>query len=236
MPRRWLQEVTSRRDLERTVQRPLLLLVTLLGGGLCGCDTATSSGIRGNHTTIGDIGTRLEVPSSSNAATVDEPQVMSEGGEERPSTPQPSSAALQAAEPSQPSRIRTRRVGKNTIYDITFDDLKLDMPLGTLFDRTMLTPQAEQLDGKHVSLKGFIYAGGVFQSTGIKSFPFVMNTQCKFGPQGLAYCVILVDLAEGVTTDFTTSPVTVEGKLSVRPFDADGFTWSVYHMDGLRVY
>jgi hypothetical protein len=214
----------------------LLLLVSLLGGGLCGCDTAINSGIRSSHTTMGDTGSRLEAPTSSNAVAVEEPRAVSQAGEETPSTPQPPSAALPAADSPLRSRVRTRRVGKNTIYDITFDDLKLDMPLGTLFDRSMLTPQAEQLDGKHISLKGFIYAGGVFQSTGIKSFPFVMNTQCKFGPQGLAYCVILVDLVEGVTTDFTTSPVTVEGKLSVRPFNADGFTWSVYHMEGLRVY
>ena len=122
------------------------------------------------------------------------------------------------------------------INDITFDDLELNMPLGTLFDRSMLTPRAAQLDGQQVRLRGFIYAGGVFQQTGITGFPFVKNTQCKFGPQGLAYCVILVDLNEGVTTDFTTYPVTVEGTLTVRPFDSGGFTWSVYHVQGQRVF
>ncbi len=120
--------------------------------------------------------------------------------------------------------------------DITFDDLKLDMPTGTLFDRSMLTSRVAQLDGQRVRLRGFIFAGGVFQQTGITSFPFVMNTQCKFGPQGLAYCVILVELDEGVTTDFTTYPVTVEGRLTVQPYNAGGFTWSVYHMQGQRAY
>ena len=137
---------------------------------------------------------------------------------------------------SAPERSPMRRAGTGGTIDITFDDLKLDMPVGTLFDRVMLTPRIEELDGKNVRLRGFIFAGGVFQSTGIKSFPFVMNTQCKFGPQGLAYCVILVELDEGVTTNFTTYPITVEGKLSIRPFNASGFTWSVYHMRGRKVF
>jgi len=122
------------------------------------------------------------------------------------------------------------------INDITFDDLELDMPVGTMFDRGMLTPRAAQLDGQQVRLRGFIFAGGVFQQTGITNFPFVKNTQCKFGPQGLAYCVILVELVEGVTTDFTTYPVTVEGTLTVAPFNDEGFTWSVYHLQGRRVF
>lgn len=133
-----------------------------------------------------------------------------------------------------PARPPIRRAGRTV--DITFDDLALEMPLGTLFDSEILTPRVKELDGKHVRLRGFIFAGGVFQSTGIKNFLFVMNTQCKFGPQGLAYCVILVDLAEGVTANFTTYPITVEGQLSVRPYNADGFTWSVYHMRGTKVY
>ncbi len=133
----------------------------------------------------------------------------------------------------QPDEVRS---DSGEVLDITFDDLELDMPIGTLFDRTMLTPRVKELDTKNVRLRGFIFAGGVFQSSGIKSFPFVMNTQCKFGPQGLAYCVILVELVEGVTADFTTYPITVEGKLSVRPFNSNGFTWSVYHLRGTRVF
>jgi hypothetical protein len=133
-------------------------------------------------------------------------------------------------------RQAARPMRAGAVNDITFDDLELDMPLNTLFNRSLLTPRAAQLDGQLVRLKGFIYAGGVFQQSGIKSFPFVKNTQCKFGPDGLAFCVILVDLDEGVSTDFTTYPVTVEGRLSVQPYDAEGFTWSVYHLQGRRVF
>jgi hypothetical protein len=144
--------------------------------------------------------------------------------------------ASRSVRPAADRRRAAMPLRPGAINDITFDDLELDMPLGTLFDRSMLTPRAAQLDGQKVRLRGFIYAGGVFQQTGITSFPFVKNTQCKFGPQGLAYCVILVDLDEGVTTDFTTYPVTVEGTVTVRPFDSGGFTWSVYHVQGQRAF
>lgn len=154
-------------------------------------------------------------------------------------TEQPAAARQQAAgvkaDPA-PARPPIRRVGPDGVMDITFDDLALDMPVGTLFTEELLTPRVKELDGKHVRLRGFIFAGGVFQTTGITDFLFVMNTQCKFGPQGLAYCVIMVNLDEGVTTDFTTLPITVEGKLTVRPYNDQGFTWSVYHMQGTRVY
>ncbi|MHB0958407.1 MAG: DUF3299 domain-containing protein [Pirellulaceae bacterium] len=137
---------------------------------------------------------------------------------------------------TQGRRSIARPLRPGAMNDITFDDLELDMPLGTLFDRSMLTPRAAQLDGQQVRLRGFIYAGGVFQQSGITSFPLVKNTECKFGPDGLAFCVILVDLDEGVSTEFTTYPVTVEGRLTVRPYDSGGFTWSVYHLQGQRVF
>ncbi|MHB8974498.1 MAG: hypothetical protein ACYC3X_00365 [Pirellulaceae bacterium] len=151
------------------------------------------------------------------------------GGESPESAPAVDQATRERRRAAKPLR-------PGVTNDITFDDLELDMPLGTLFHRALLTPRAAQLDGQQVRLRGFIYAGGVFQQTGITNFPFVKNTQCKFGPEGLAFCVILVDLDEGVTTEFTTYPVTIEGRLSVRPYDSGGFTWSVYHVQGQRVF
>ena len=155
-------------------------------------------------------------------------------------TPQQSSRPLTGSgETTATQDVRSRSAGAvrgDAINDITFDDLKIDLPAGQLFDRSLLTPRIKELDGQEIRIRGFIFAGGVFQQSGIKSFPFVMNTQCKFGPRGLAYCVILVELDEGVTTDFTTYPITVEGTLAVRPFNDGGFTWSVYHMQGHKVY
>jgi hypothetical protein len=148
--------------------------------------------------------------------------------DDAPEQPTPRAAGAAA------SRRVTFPLRPGALNDITFDDLELDMPLGTLFDRAMLTPRAAQLDGQKVRIRGFIYPG-VVQQSGITNFLLVKNLECKFGPQGLAYCVMRVDLDEGVTTEFTTYPITVEGTLSVRPYDAGGFTWSVYHLQGQRV-
>lgn len=172
---------------------------------------------------VSDVAASVQEPSSDASATGTS---ATDEGPERATRADSATRARRAVAPVRPGQIN----------DITFDDLELDMAVATLFDRSMLTPRAAQLDGQKVRLRGFIFAGGVFQQTGITSFPLVKNTQCKFGPQGLAYCVILVELDEGVATDFTTYPVTVEGTLTVRPFDSDGFTWSVYHVQGQRVY
>jgi hypothetical protein len=136
--------------------------------------------------------------------------------------------------PTRP-RLPQRPIRPGVVNDITFDDLELQMPLDSMFNRQYLTDRAQQLDNQKVRIRGFIFAGGVFRQTGITTFPLVMNTQCKFGPGGFAYCVILVDLDDGVSTDFTTRPVTVEGTLSVRPYNSAGFTWSVYHIQGTKV-
>lgn len=120
---------------------------------------------------------------------------------------------------------------------ITFDDLEIDLPLAAKYSPSLLTERVKELDGERISIKGFIYAAGIFQPKGIRQFPLVKNTQCKFGPGGLAYCVILVSLKEGVTTDFTLRPITVEGILKVEPFEGpDGNTWSVYKMVGERIH
>jgi hypothetical protein len=118
---------------------------------------------------------------------------------------------------------------------ITFDDLQLEMKEDSVFDPALLTPRVRQLDGRRVRIRGFIFPA-IFQPTGITRFPLVKNTQCKFGPGGLAHHVILVDLQPGLSTSFTVRPIAVEGRLTVRPFDgSDGKAWTVYHLAGEKV-
>jgi hypothetical protein len=224
----------------------------------CTSSTADSSHLTASHLTASDGGGQQAVsqpamPDNTPEPESDEPAVTDNTAQPESDEPAGGTESVAAGDgqsttdaswrrpPPQPAapppaRPPVRRAASGDVVDITFDDLALEMPAGTLFESELLTPRVKELDGENVRLRGFIFAGGVFQSTNIKSFPFVMNTQCKFGPQGLAYCVILVELAEGVTTDFTTYPITVEGKLTVRPFNSGGFTWSVYHMRGTKVY
>ncbi len=150
-----------------------------------------------------------------------------------PATP---SSAAKKEEASSADTAKPKTPSRRPVV-ITFDDLELKMQLDSKFSPDLLTQRVRELDGERVSIKGFIYAAGVFQQTGIQRFPLVKNTQCKFGPGGLAYCVILVSLKEGVTTNFTLQPVTVEGILKVEPYEGpDGITWSVYRLVGERVY
>ena len=134
-----------------------------------------------------------------------------------------------------PKKPPTRIPNKRPVV-ITFDDLELKLPVNSKFSPEVLTPRVKELDGERVTIKGFIYAAGVFKQTGIQQFPLVKNTQCKFGPGGLSYCVILVSLDDGVETDFTLQPITVEGILQVEPFSGpDGVTYSMYKMTGEKV-
>ncbi len=118
---------------------------------------------------------------------------------------------------------------------ITFDDLQLEMKEDSAFNSSMLTTRVKALDGRRVRIRGFIYPA-VLQQTGITKFPLIKNTQCKFGPGGLAHHIILVDLRPGLSTSFTVRPIAIEGLLTVRPFNGpDGTTWTIYHMAGDKV-
>jgi len=128
---------------------------------------------------------------------------------------------------------RARVAGRATL--ITFDDLELKMGEDAVFDPALLTPRVKELEGQRVRIRGFIYPS-VFQQTGITQFPLVKNTECKFGPGGIAHHIIVVELKAGVSTAFTVRPIAVEGVLTVRPWTGpDGNTWTVYHLVGENV-
>lgn len=121
------------------------------------------------------------------------------------------------------------------VISITFDDLQLEMKEDSVFDPGLLTPRVKQLDGQRVRIRGFIYPS-VFQQSGITRFPLVKNTQCKFGPGGVAHHIVVVELQPEVSTSFTVRPIAVEGMLTVRPWTGpDGMTWTIYHMAGEKV-
>lgn len=156
-------------------------------------------------------------------------------------TPQRSAASAAATPLSSPPTTGTA-IAPQTIWRalpkdgrtlaITFDDLHLEMPEDSVFDPGLLTPRVRQLDGRRVRIRGFIFPS-ILQQTGITRFPLVKNTECKFGPGGIAHHIILVDLQPGVSTSFTVRPIAVEGLFTVRPWTGpDGMTWTVYHMLG----
>src|SRR5207244_3335658 len=95
---------------------------------------------------------------------------------------------------------------------ITFDDLDLRMQADSVFRDFMVSDRVKELDGKRVSLVGYMHGGQATQR-GVKEFILLKNTQCKFGPGGWADHLANVLLKADHLVAFTPSPVKVEGTL-----------------------
>ncbi|MGH7194972.1 MAG: DUF3299 domain-containing protein, partial [Candidatus Saccharimonadales bacterium] len=62
------------------------------------------------------------------------------------------------------------------------------------------------------------------------------NLSCCFGPGAALYDCLVVEMQPGKSTDFTISPVTVEGRFSIRELlDSEGKALAIYHLDGESV-
>lgn len=118
--------------------------------------------------------------------------------------------------------------------DISFDDLKFEIEAGAKFKREMLTEEIADLDGQDVKIRGYILP--TFKQENIKQFILLQNTTCKFGTRdAYVYHNIRVQLDDGKATSFTTRPVTVEGKLSIKPLEGRSSTVSIYTLDAREV-
>lgn len=133
-------------------------------------------------------------------------------------------SASQSAAPSEPADEK----GPQTI---TWEQLDLPIPPDSKFEPWMMTTRVQALDGRQVRIEGYMF-GGLFQTTGLRSFPLLREKECPFGEGGQPHHAINVELAGDLRASFTTQPVTVEGKFSIRPWNGpNGKTWSLYHME-----
>ncbi len=123
--------------------------------------------------------------------------------------------------------------------EITFDDLKFDIEKGGTFKQEMITDSIDELNKKVVKLRGFILPTSVFQQSGIKQFVLVRdNQECCFGPGAALYDCVIIEMAEGKTTNFSTRVVSVKGKLEVDPESfqyPDGGHYAIYKMTAEEV-
>lgn len=116
----------------------------------------------------------------------------------------------------------------------TFDDIKLDLQKDEPFDRSKLTPAVEALFGRRIRIRGFIHPNVPFNS-GITRFVLVRdNMECCFGPGAALHDCIFVEMVPGQTIDFTTRPITIEGRFSFRELldPIDGRVLAIYHLEG----
>jgi hypothetical protein len=157
---------------------------------------------------------------------------------------QPPASGASAAPSPETAKPGTLKPGAKTValaaagdrpYDKTFDDLRFDIKPGDPFERGMLPPKIEAMEGQRIRIRGFILPAA--QQRGIKTFVLVRdNQECCFGPGAALYDCILVEMAPGKTTEFSIWPVAVEGTFGINEVKGpDGTHLAIYRIEGEEV-
>lgn len=144
-------------------------------------------------------------------------------------------AAAGAAAPVVPVRPPAVAPGDGKVREITFDDLKLPLEKGEPFDRGILPPTVDALQGHSVRIRGYILPS--FQQRGITQFVLVRdNMECCFGPGALLHDCVVVRMRPGKSADFSIRPVAVAGSFRIEELKGpDGKHLAVYAIDGDEV-
>lgn len=219
---------------------PALALMGLLALASCG---QPQSAATDQQLAIPSIAGPSTTGLSTNDQAVESPAAPSDHA-----APQPQESASPAAETAAPPAAPATDAAKGQrppadraptrpgdAEKITFDDLNLGMQADIVFREFMVTDRVKVLDGKRISIVGYMHGGQATQR-GIKEFVLLKNTQCKFGPGGQADHLANIVLRADNSTAFTPSPVKVEGTLKLAPFQGpDGNTWSIYRLDDAQI-
>jgi hypothetical protein len=138
----------------------------------------------------------------------------------------------QPAAAEAPTRVEVAVKKPAGRQDITFDTIKFKMDKEEEFQRSMLTPAIEALEGRTVRVRGYIFP--TFQQEGLTQFVLVRdNMECCFGPGAAIYDCIVVEMKPGRDTNYTIRPVAVEVTFTLQEFrDPDGVLRAIYHLDG----
>lgn len=137
-----------------------------------------------------------------------------------------------AAETTVPATPRAAVGADGKVREITFDDLKLPLEKGEPFDRGILPPAVDALQGQRVRIRGYILPS--FQQRGITQFVLVRdNMECCFGPGALLHDCVVVRMRPGKSADFSIRPVAVAGSFRIEELKGpDGKHLAVYAIDG----
>jgi hypothetical protein len=168
---------------------------------------------------------------TSPASSTSPPQAALESGK----LDAPSDGAQAAKEPQAPARTETP-AARPTIKDITFDALKFDIKAGDAFERSMIPKATEELHGKPVRIRGFIYPQLAFTDTGLTTFILTRdNGTCCFGPNRALCDFVVVYMNPGKTADYVIHPIAVEGTFTIEelvdPTDPEGGVGAIYRLD-----
>ncbi len=140
--------------------------------------------------------------------------------------------AQEDAATSVPAKPAVVAAGDGKVREITFDDLKLPLEKGEPFDRAILPPAVDALQGQQVRIRGYILPS--FQQRGITQFVLVRdNMECCFGPGALLHDCVVVRMRPGKSADFSIRPVAVAGSFRIEELKGpDGKHLAVYAIDG----
>lgn len=129
----------------------------------------------------------------------------------------------------------TNAIAAESVRDISFDTVKFEHVKGDPFDRKLLTDAINQLDGKLVRVRGYMYPTN--QQSGLKQFVLVRdNQECCFGKGAALFDCMIVEMVGDATAEFSVVPIAVEGVFTIRELKGPGGRpLAIYHLDGRSV-
>jgi len=194
----------------------LLLLSGIAGPGLasgCGRDTHPVATHRSNDAKPPPVTGLSQAPAASDnssATPSPAPKQSSPSATAKPTgNPRPNEhVAAPATKNDDPP------VDKNRLRNITFDSLKFEMEKAEKFEREMLSPAIEKLDGQRIRIKGYMLPTSL--QSGLTRFILVRdNLECCFGPGAALFDSVAVNMADGETTKYSYPPIAIEGTFRI---------------------
>ncbi len=115
--------------------------------------------------------------------------------------------------------------------ELSFDHLKFQIQAEQAFEVRQLTLDLLKLRGRTIKIRGYIRPS--FKEKEISRFVFVRdNQECCFGPGALLYDCMIVNMAPGKSVDFSTRPITIEGRFTLKPFRGpDKRVWAIFELN-----
>lgn len=117
------------------------------------------------------------------------------------------------------------------VLELNFDHLKFNIQADQAFEVRQLTLDLLKLRGRTIKIRGFVRPS--FKEKDITRFVFVRdNQECCFGPGALLYDCMLVNMAESHSVDYSTRPITLEGRFELKPFRGpDKRVWAIFELN-----
>jgi len=117
------------------------------------------------------------------------------------------------------------------VMELNFDHLKFNIRPDETFEVRQLTLDLLKLRGRTIRIRGYIRPS--FREKNITRFVFVRdNQECCFGPGAALYDCMIVNMAPNHSVNFSTRPVTLEGRFELKPFRGpDRRVWAIFELN-----